>query len=1190
MHKLAVLFGVALLTTPAAADTSFGAGSIIIPASAPYQTDCGAVSLYGFVYNILRANAWLNTNGHGKIEVYYGYDETKASPNRCTPTNLHKGPAYPGKSSPTHDDLKWNDGCDFEVYSASVVPVMKMTNTSATNVATDAASFATINTSDTTHTGTGGRATFPNWPSKTIQRTLVASTNVTTVRYWGGSFIINDQDAVVLRKLVQGTLVAKDSANNNIDLSGFRTSSCTYGTTVGGQVNFHVAQVAFTAPTPKQFTSPPPRLALLARNGNQSPADGSFSPTTPGTTSKTGRIADAILQEYLERAGLTFAGSQGCPIGGYLAGTSLCPSPNAQGQIYDVLDFRDLVDGKLTFPTYKMLWMPHWEMKATNPNADEITAINNIAAFANNQAGVMAECASIESLEGALTTAHTHGQFQTCSSSTCGATSAGLTKNSGGAFASDPATSLKNCTDPTLSAGSDCAFFSVPGDPYAQTAEYRWHGGAVTASRVADFKPAASSTYRTGVLPLISGVSSLDPTKVGSAAAARSMIKGDYVTRGNKDGAATKSNILYLGNHNQSVAVAGTKVVLQTLLQLGDPPPVVTNREVSRATPIVTTIGTQTLLVQGTFEQITPPPTTRTATTNTEVATFEFPYLLGHLRGIKTNAVSTTAVDFNALGSSSVAFDGGANIPPVTATGCGTNFSGSCRTVFTHTTTGQRPAMRFVKTAGSDFTAIKDLIAPGLTDQTTVVSRILAGIPDGTGGYVPKLGGIDHSTAAIIGPSAVAGLPTRPQMIYVGATDGMLHAFCAKAVAGTPCTVDGRELWAFIPRTLLPRLRKNTQRIDGSPRVVDLFGDFDPTDGQTLRSFRTILMFQTGSGDPATSGETPSAYALDVTDPANPTILWEYTTPSTRGVTDFGQGITISAGRTTISGKTRNVAYAQTNNGGTGTAGSVVTALDVETGLKLWQTGYVYPAPRVAASGLVPAAGIPGGAIGVDRNGNGSLTDVLFGTLYGDLWRLDAATGANQYGSNALFRFSDDKKPFGSPLSIYSNDGKTLFTVGASGGYFDPFALSQWAGDSQQVVAMQVGTAQADTPLTQSSTVPTKLAWKIDLAAGDKAFAQAVIVGDQLFVTTDSTDVNSTTFGGTASGKLYRMDLANGGTSSSVVISGGAGSIASNGTTLYASSGKSVAQISTAARTAVSAATNVNPLQSLARVIWLSTR
>src|SRR5262249_40122621 len=109
-------------------DTSFGAGSIIIPASPVYQTDCGSVSIYGFVYNILRANAYLEANKTvlgipGKIEVYYTYKDNKSSPNRCTPTNRHNGPAYPGVSSPAHDDTKWNDGCDFSVFNSSGTPV-----------------------------------------------------------------------------------------------------------------------------------------------------------------------------------------------------------------------------------------------------------------------------------------------------------------------------------------------------------------------------------------------------------------------------------------------------------------------------------------------------------------------------------------------------------------------------------------------------------------------------------------------------------------------------------------------------------------------------------------------------------------------------------------------------------------------------------------------------------------------------------------------------------------------------------------------------------------------------------------------------------------------------------------------------------------------------------------------------------
>jgi hypothetical protein len=120
--------------------------------------------------------------------------------------------------------------------------------------------------------------------------------------------------------------------------------------------------------------------------------------------------------------------------------------------------------------------------------------------------------------------------------------------------------------------------------------------------------------------------------------------------------------------------------------------------------------------------------------------------------------------------------------------------------------------------------------------------------------------------------------------------------------------------------------------------------------------------------------------------------------------------------------------------------------------------------------------------------------------------------------------------------------------------------------------------------------VPTKLAWKVDFAAGEKAFAQAVIVGDQLFVVTDTTDVNQASFGSTNSGKLYRMDLSNGGNASSVTIAGGAGSITSDGTALYAASGKSVQRMTTAARTAVSVTTNANAAQTIARVMWFSTR
>lgn len=102
---------------------------------------------------------------------------------------------------------------------------------------------------------------------------------------------------------------------------------------------------------------------------------------------------------------------------------------------------------------------------------------------------------------------------------------------------------------------------------------------------------------------------------------------------------------------------------------------------------------------------------------------------------------------------------------------------------------------------------------------------------------------------------------TRPGMIYVGANDGMLHAFRAD---------NGAEAWAYVPSALLPNLYKladkqySTQHqyfADGSPVSQDVF-----INGQ----WRTIIVAGLGAGG-------RSYYALDVTDPTAPQALWEFT-------------------------------------------------------------------------------------------------------------------------------------------------------------------------------------------------------------------------------------------------------------------------------------------------------------------------
>ena len=112
--------------------------------------------------------------------------------------------------------------------------------------------------------------------------------------------------------------------------------------------------------------------------------------------------------------------------------------------------------------------------------------------------------------------------------------------------------------------------------------------------------------------------------------------------------------------------------------------------------------------------------------------------------------------------------------------------------------------------------------------------------------------------------TASAAIQSRKGVVYVGANDGMLHAF-----EGTT----GQELWAYVPSLVLPNIAKLANRdygtnhrfsVDGSPTAAEIY------DGSQWKS---ILVGGLGAGG-------RGYYALDVTDPNNPRGLWEFTDPN----------------------------------------------------------------------------------------------------------------------------------------------------------------------------------------------------------------------------------------------------------------------------------------------------------------------
>lgn len=196
---------------------------------------------------------------------------------------------------------------------------------------------------------------------------------------------------------------------------------------------------------------------------------------------------------------------------------------------------------------------------------------------------------------------------------------------------------------------------------------------------------------------------------------------------------------------------------------------------------------------------------------------------------------------------------------------------------------------------------------------------------DGNGDKPWRLGDIVHSTPLIVSKpdnnwdirfgddtyrDFRAQYENRRGVVYVGANDGMIHAFnagffdpnnsrfCLKADCSTASEEDehplGAELWAYVPKNLLPHLRWLTEPdyphvyyMDGKPQAFDV--NIFPDDADHPDGWGTILVvgMRLGGGeidvdydDDGTADYTAqSAYViLDVTNPETaPTVLAEFT-------------------------------------------------------------------------------------------------------------------------------------------------------------------------------------------------------------------------------------------------------------------------------------------------------------------------
>ena len=227
--------------------------------------------------------------------------------------------------------------------------------------------------------------------------------------------------------------------------------------------------------------------------------------------------------------------------------------------------------------------------------------------------------------------------------------------------------------------------------------------------------------------------------------------------------------------------------------------------------------------------------------------------------------------------------------------------------------------------------------------------------------------------------------------VFVATNDGYLHSFEAAT---------GVENWAFVPGRLLHGLYPLYRNAAAAAKTYGLDGEINLVirndDGRPGLSGneQAILLFGMGRGGDA-------VYAVDVTDPAAPALLWEKSS-SDSSFADLGQTWSPpAAARVDIGGTVRDVVvfgggYDPGQDHGPfrqDTVGNAIYMVDLADGRRVWSAGsdaaggpHDLELPRMNYS--IPAPVKP-----LDLNGDGLAERFYVGDMGGQLWRFDIVNG-----------------------------------------------------------------------------------------------------------------------------------------------------------------------------------------------------
>jgi type IV pilus assembly protein PilY1 len=396
----------------------------------------------------------------------------------------------------------------------------------------------------------------------------------------------------------------------------------------------------------------------------------------------------------------------------------------------------------------------------------------------------------------------------------------------------------------------------------------------------------------------------------------------------------------------------------------------------------------------------------------------------------------------------------------------------------------------------------------GAADLTTAGNIIeyargtaVAGTRDRAGWVLGDV--IDASPIVVGAPSLYSSLPgygafrtaylSRPEMLYVGANDGMLHCFS---------TADGSEQWAYVPRDVLPRLGDlmstsycHEYYVNLTPAAYDVY---------TGGAWKTILV---GGEERGGNG----LFALNVTDPAHPALLWDLSLTALRGSWNTP---------TLVRDRTRN---AQVFCVGTGyeptlaTAGLLVMDPGTGTVLTSFNLGSAFAGNKTTR------------ATSIDLNFDGYDDLLYLGDLSGRIWRVDMRT--NPWTISVLINCGQPIQA--APTVTVNALGQPMLFFG-TGEYLNASDVTNTAqqtlyGVVDDGTGTTVTTDQlADQTTTFHALTGAQKGWKINLmqGSGERIVRQGALINGALYVPSFQPDAVACEGGGQS--WIYSVDFKDG--------------------------------------------------------------